>query len=96
MSIPESVKCPHCSGLVTYRSDLVGQGVKCPYCQKLFQMLAQATIPVRWFVARNRQKHGPFTLPQLQAMAASGNSSPRTCSWRKVSKNGVRSEKSRG
>jgi hypothetical protein len=71
-----TVSCPHCRGRIASDPRLAGQAVKCPHCQTAFQMPAPTAIPVRWFVARDRQKKGPFTLPQLQQMATSGNLHP--------------------
>lgn len=39
-------------------------------------MPALAVTPVRWFVARHRQKQGPFTLGQLKQLVALGQLQP--------------------
>lgn len=68
--------CPHCGGRIATDPRLAGQVVKCPHCQRPFQMPAPSATLVRWFVARNRQKHGPFALTQLQQMAVAGQLQP--------------------
>lgn len=76
MAQTSTASCPHCRGRIASDPRLAGQAVKCPHCQTAFQMPAPNAVSVRWFVARNRQKQGPFTFTQLQQMVASGNVQP--------------------
>ncbi len=46
--------------------------VRCPGCNRVVE-LGEAKSSQRWFLARARKKHGPYTWPQLQELAAQGN-----------------------
>jgi hypothetical protein len=50
-----------------------GRQVRCPRCQTAFAVPAAPVAPAEpaWYIARNKQKVGPYTMGQLHQLAAS-------------------------
>src|SRR5437899_6149789 len=69
------VTCPSCKGGLQVGEAARGHNVVCPTCKTAFQVAA-APAPPGWFVARNKQKLGPYPASQLKQMAASGQLRP--------------------
>ena len=68
-----SVTCPSCGANLRLPETIGSSRIKCPKCGGAFApQLGSAAAGAAWFFARNKQKHGPYTLTQLQAMAKTG------------------------
>src|SRR5262245_8137925 len=80
------VKCP-CGTLLSVEPQLAGDAFVCPRCARklAFKTPGQrvapsaaptASGPARWFLARNKQRLGPYTSAQLKAFADAGQLTP--------------------
>ena len=82
------VKCP-CGTVLTVSSEQAGDAFVCPRCARklAFTAPAQLAAPVaeparaesgsaRWYLARNKQRLGPYTSAQLKQFADAGQVQP--------------------
>ncbi len=74
--MPIATTCPHCRTRIHYESDRAGLFDTCPRCRQLIQLPSLPAKEPHWFLARGKQKLGPFTWQQLTQMARSGMLSP--------------------
>src|SRR5262249_36847569 len=63
-----SLTCPHCQKAF-HAAAAAGPG-RCPHCRRV--VASSKTHASRWYYARAKKKHGPFTWQQLQALAQRG------------------------
>jgi hypothetical protein len=74
----QRLACPSCQTVLQVRDEFRGKTVKCPACQNRLSVPAAAPQPAaaaaegRWYLARNRQKAGPYSAAQLRQMATAG------------------------
>src|SRR5262249_5675238 len=74
-----SSTCPQCRG--TYQTDTNGVApVACPSCGH--PVAAVEATPAAWFLTRNGEKYGPYSVPQLKQLATKGNLVPDDLLWR--------------
>src|SRR5688572_16444890 len=66
--------CPHCRSVFA-ASNAPGTQLNCPSCQAPLLVPGKSEAAA-WYVARNRQRVGPFTWSQLQQLAATGQLRP--------------------
>lgn len=82
--------CPHCHQPFTAAAGESSTRVLCPHCQQSVEVLG--TNASRWFLARNKKKHGPFTWKQLLTLAERGDVKPDDLLLQEGSKQWVRAE----
>ncbi len=70
--MPLCVPCPHCNARINVPDHLADKGIRCPHCNGTFSHRKSQT-PARWFLARNKQQYGPYSMDQLREMAVSGH-----------------------
>ena len=63
--------CPHCQKVFSASTTEAPLQVLCPHCQQTVEV--PATTASRWFLARAKKKHGPFTWRQLLTLAQRGD-----------------------
>jgi hypothetical protein len=69
--------CPFCQGVLQGDDTTRGKQVRCPRCQNVFAVpTASASRDAGWYVARHKQKVGPYTTTQLRQLAANGQLRP--------------------
>jgi hypothetical protein len=59
-----------------------GQQVGCPNCRQLVLVPGAPPELPSWYLLRDRQQSGPYTMPQLSSMAATGQIRPADLVWR--------------
>ena len=65
--------CPLCQKPFSVPDGTVAARVRCPHCRQAVDL--PRTDP-RWFYARDKQKHGPFSWQQLRTLAKMGTLKP--------------------
>ena len=63
--------CPHCQESFTAPATSLATRTPCPHCQQPVEV--PATAASRWFIARDKQKLGPYTWQQLLRLAQRGD-----------------------
>jgi uncharacterized protein YkwD len=63
--------CPHCHKRFTVTQSTAAGHVLCPHCRQTVAL--PKPTPSRWYYARAKKKHGPYTWPQLLILAQRGD-----------------------
>lgn len=71
-----SFACAQCRTPIQVDDRHRGKQVRCPKCQAVLTVPGPAPAAPQWFVARNRQRVGPYPADQLRQMAAAGQLRP--------------------
>ncbi len=81
------ITCPHCQKEFAAAVDAAAKRVRCPHCQQP----VEAPAP-RWYYARNKKKHGPYTWQQLLSLAEGGEVGPGDMLLREGARQWVRAD----
>ncbi|MSU78778.1 MAG: DUF4339 domain-containing protein [Gemmataceae bacterium] len=66
--------CPHCQNPFSLPSESASAQVLCPHCRK--PVSVPTTQASRWYLARDKKKHGPYSWKQFMELATRGDLCP--------------------
>src|SRR5262249_25778190 len=75
------ISCPACRVALTFEAALGQQHATCPACGQRMGLPLGRLVSRGWFVARGKQKVGPYDLPQLRELVAAGCLQPQDMRW---------------
>ena len=75
------VVCPHCRGKGKIDDRYEGRKVRCSSCSKAFIARPEPEKPLKWYLAENREKKGPFSEQEMRDKVAAGEVDGETLVW---------------
>ncbi|MBI1832591.1 MAG: DUF4339 domain-containing protein [Planctomycetes bacterium] len=82
--------CPHCQKPFSAAGSASEARVLCPHCQQAVSV--PKTPASRWYYARGKKKYGPYSWPQLRALAKRGDVGGEDMLLREGTKQWVRAD----